>query len=216
LHTDAVTELLSSLPTPIELDLERVITTGGSAGGFLSLYLAMTYPDEIRACTASYPMLNQDGPVDSTDLDDINPTSIKSRDRSQTDSIVSSDTSEERSALTLQVIEDGTLLQYFSRDSAASPAHRERLYQLQSLKKPETRLPRGGIVIIHGLQDTLVPAKLSERFVNAARQQLNGRQGADRIVLSIQEGGHGFDTDVDLEESWLQEALQTAISTWLE
>lgn len=117
--------------------------------------------------------------------------------------------SEERSALTLQLIEDGTLLQYFERDLAASSAHEERLYQLQRLKKAETRLPRGEIVIINGLQDTLVPSKLSERFVKAARQQLKCRQGVDRIVLSHQEGGNGFDTDVDLEESWLQEALRT-------
>jgi hypothetical protein len=34
LHTDSITELFSSLPTPIELDLESDITTGGSTGGF--------------------------------------------------------------------------------------------------------------------------------------------------------------------------------------
>lgn len=129
---------------------------------------------------------------------------------------MSSDTSNERSALTLQLIEDGTLVQYFARNPAASPALQERLYQLQRLKKPETRLPRGGLVIVHGLQDTLMPAQLSERFVNVARRELKGRQGADRIVLSLQQGGHGFDTDLELETSWLQDALQAAISTWLE
>lgn len=60
-------------------------------------------------------MLNQDGPVDSTNPESLKPTSIESRDLNQTDNIVSSDTSEERSALTLQLIEDGILLQYFER-----------------------------------------------------------------------------------------------------
>lgn len=188
----------------------------GSPGGLLSVYLAMTYPDEIRACTAAYPMFNQDGPVNSMTPEISKSSFIQYSDLRHTDSILSNDISKERSALTLQLIEDGTLLQYFARDSAASPAHRERLYQLQRLKKSETRLPRGGLVVVHGLQDTLVPAKLSERFVNVAREQLKGRQGADRIAFSLQEGGHGFDADIDLQESWLQHTLQGAISTWLE
>lgn len=151
MHTDAVIELFSILETPLELDLERVITTGGSAGGFLSVYLAMTYPDEVRACTASYPMLNQDGHVDSTKAEDLKSSSIEIPDLNHTGNIVLSNISEDRSALTLQLIEDGTLLQYFARNSAASPAHRERLYQLQRLEKAKTRLPQGGILILHGL-----------------------------------------------------------------
>ena len=102
----------------------------------------------------------------STKAEDLKSSSIEIPDLNHTDNIVSSNTSEDRSALTLQLIEDGTLLQYFARNSAASPAHRERLYQLQRLENAGTRLPRGGIVTLHGLQDTLVPAKLSERFIN--------------------------------------------------
>ncbi|KAF3402770.1 hypothetical protein DPV78_003526 [Talaromyces pinophilus] len=102
----------------------------------------MTYPYEIKTCTASYPMLSQDRCVDYTKPEDLKSTSPLSRDLSQTDGIVSNNTSEERSALTLQLIEDGTLLQYFERDSVASLAHQERLYQLQRLKKAETKLPR--------------------------------------------------------------------------
>lgn len=157
-------------------------------------------------------MLNQDGSTDdnvhmSTQSENFQLTPIESRDVNQSDNVVSSDTSEERAELTLQLIADGTLLRYFARDSAASPTHQQRLYQLQRLEKPETKLLQGGIALIHGIKDIMMPAKLSERFVNVARRQLKGRQAADRIVLSLREGGHGFDTDVDLEESWLQDVF---------
>jgi hypothetical protein len=158
-------------------------------------------------------MLNQDGPTDdnvhmSTQSENFQLTPIESRDVNQSENVASSDTSEKRAELTLQLIADGTLLRYFARDLAASPTHKQHLYQLQHLEKPETKLLRGGIAIIHGIKDIMAPAKLSERFVNVARRQLKGRQGADKIVLSFREGGHGFDMDADLEESWLQHAFR--------
>lgn len=46
----------------VEIDIDRIITVGDSAGGLLSLYLALLQPDKIRAAIASYPMINQDPP----------------------------------------------------------------------------------------------------------------------------------------------------------
>lgn len=221
LHSSGAADQLSSLSTPIELDLDRVITTGESAGGLLSVYLALTYPDEIRSSTAAYPMFNQDGPTDGLEtpvpLPEVtevrHPEVLKMIDSG---AIVSSDTRDSRLKLAHWLIGELHLFQCYPRNSSASPVHRERLYQLQRLEQPETKLPPGGLVILHGVQDPMVPAKLSERFVHVAREKLSGRQGADKIVLSIQEGSHGFDNPVGLEEPWLQEALQTAISSWLE
>ncbi|PYH97113.1 alpha/beta-hydrolase, partial [Aspergillus ellipticus CBS 707.79] len=58
LHSSTLKDLLSSLNTPTELDLERIITAGESAGGLISICLALAHPDEIRAGLASYPPLD--------------------------------------------------------------------------------------------------------------------------------------------------------------
>lgn len=214
--------LSSSLPTPLELDLDRVITTGESAGGFLSVYLSLTFPDEIRAGTAGYPMFNQDGPVDgesSTSRPKIQPplelvtthlANMKPGD------IVSSDPKNSRFLLGISIVVHGKQVEFIERDSDLSPLHRDRLSQLARLDRADTHLPRGGLVILHGKEDPIVPVVFSERFVRVAREKLRGRQGADDIVLSVQKGEHGFDNPVHLEEGWLQEALQKAVSTWLE
>lgn len=224
LRTEQTESLLSSLPTPLSLDLDRVITTGESAGGFLSVYLSLTFPDEIRAAVAQYPMFNQEGPVeDSSTSHDAAPNSGPPKEvvtdhvaNMNPDEIVSSDTSDSRFVLGIAAVAHGKLLEFLERDSDVSPIHRDRLSQIGRLDNADTRLPRGGLVVLHGKEDPVVPASLSERFVRIAREKLHGRQGADNIVLSIQKGEHGFDNPVHLEEEWLQEALKKALSTWLE
>jgi acetyl esterase/lipase len=224
LRTGQADSLLSSLPTPLSLDIDRVITTGESAGGFLSVYLGLTFPDEIRAAVAQYPMFNQEAPPkDPSSSDDSAPTGGPPREvitehlaKMNTSDIVSSDTSDSRFILGIAAVAHGNVLEFIERDSDVSPLHRDRLSQISRLDNTDTHLPRGGLVVLHGREDPVVPASLSERFVRVAREKLHGRQGADNIVLSIQTGEHGFDNPVHLEEGWLQEALKKAVSTWLE
>lgn len=71
-------------------------------------------------------------------------------------------------------------------------------------------------MILHGVDDDLVLAKASERFVKKAKDVLKGRQGGDKIVLALRPGPHGFDTEASLKEEWLGEVLKTAVKTWLE
>jgi acetyl esterase/lipase len=222
LHTSEVTSMLSALPTPIELDLDRILLTGESAGGLLSVYLALTFPDEIRSAIASYPMFNQDGSVDGVvptrQADETAPESlvIDHLQNIKSGEVVSSSVNPSRFALAFASIAHDKLLEFYERDADVSAVHSDRLFQLRRLDQPSTRLPRGGLVILHGREDPIVPVNLSERFVRVAKQKLHGRQGADHIVLTIKEGGHGFDNPVSMEEPWLQKALQTAIATWLE
>ncbi|CRG90541.1 hypothetical protein PISL3812_07585 [Talaromyces islandicus] len=219
--------LSSSLPTPLGLDLERVITTGESAGGFLSVYLSLTFPDELRAGIAQYPMFNQDGLVEdsppSQDAEEeaqshLPPLEVFTNHVSKMNpvDIVSSDPNNSRFLLGIAAVAHGKIAGLIEKDSDASPIYRDRLSQLRRLDDAATHLPRGGLVVLHGKDDPVVPSNLSERFVHVAREKLRGRQGADNIVLSLQEGSHGFDNPVHLEEEWLQEALKTAVSTWLE
>ncbi|KAJ5101270.1 hypothetical protein NUU61_003492, partial [Penicillium alfredii] len=103
----------------------------------------------------------------------------------------------------------------YARDSENSPC-RGRLFQLARLDQPDTKLPRGGLVIMHGVDDGMVVPLASERFVEKARATMQGRQGGKTIVLSLRPGDHGFDVNSSLEDEWLKEALKTAVERSVE
>ncbi|KAH7110529.1 Alpha/Beta hydrolase protein, partial [Dendryphion nanum] len=46
----------------LAIDITRIMTTGDSAGGYLSLQLGLSHPDQIRAVTASYPSIDVEHP----------------------------------------------------------------------------------------------------------------------------------------------------------
>lgn len=187
----------------------------------LSIYLVLSHPDEIRAGTAAYPALGWDNPpllptkrsvfipeVPASFIDeyvaDIKPGQVSSSD------------------LDLQRLQIGAAIsanqagfKFYIRDSESSPT-RDRLYQLSRLEKADARLPRGGLVILHGVDDDIVLVKASERFVEKAQDALKGRQGGDKIILALRPGPHGFDTDASIKADWLDAALKTAVKTWLE
>lgn len=206
---------------PIKLDLDRILTAGESAGGLLSIYLTLSQPDKIRAGTAAYPALGYDDPLllpagKSSLLPDLPKSFIEEYLANRKPGyVVSSDPTLQRIKLTSAISGNKRTMEFYTRDSENSP-HRDRLYQLSRLDKPDAKLPRGGLVILHGLEDDVVLVEASERFVNKARDALKGKQGGDKVILATQPGVHGFDTDVHLKEPWLSEALKTAIGTWLE
>lgn len=221
LHSNSLKEELASQPTPIELDLDRVIAAGDSAGGLLSIYLALTYPDQLRAGTAQYPQLAYDKP-------NIYPPTRSSLDREVPESYIdeyvatlqpgaceSSDLECKRADLSFAISRYRRGRGFYVHDSESSP-RRDRLFQLPRLDLPDARLPRGGLVIIHGIDDDAVMPAASERFVNRAKVALKGRPGGDKVVLCLRPGGHGFDVNASVQEKWLEEALEKALEAWLE
>src|SRR5690242_4322464 len=48
--------------TTLLIDFNRIITTGDSAGGYLSIQLGLSHPEQIRAVTASYPVVDLEDP----------------------------------------------------------------------------------------------------------------------------------------------------------
>ncbi|KAE8382280.1 alpha/beta-hydrolase [Aspergillus bertholletiae] len=221
LHSDKLKDLLAAQDSPLQLDLNRVIAAGDSAGGLLSVYLTLSYPDELRAGTATYPQLSWDNPPlypsrRSSLLHDVPESVIDEYVASiKPGDIESSDVEMRRVTIGSAISQHRRGRGFFLRDSETSP-RRDRLSQLARLDLPDAKLPYGGLVILHGTDDDVVLARVSERFVDKARETLRGRQGSDKIVLSLQPGGHGFDVDVPLKEGWLSSALQSAVDAWLE
>lgn len=215
-------DLLSSQPTPTKLNLTHIITAGYSAGGTLSICLALMYPDSIRAATASYPALDikalsqkRDKPAFDNAV--FTPESIidDAVDNIRPESVVSSDLALTRLALSTSIIEHGRLNEFYGRGEENSHRH-SMSYPEKQLDSPGVKIPHGGIVIVHGDRDSAIPLAHSEAFVNKARKVLKGKQGGDKVFLSVQEGDHAFDILTRLEEDWLSDVLKVAVEIWLE
>ncbi|KAI9042748.1 alpha/beta hydrolase [Aspergillus affinis] len=221
LHSNYPKDLLAAHSTPIEPDLDRILTAGDSAGGLLAVYLTLSHPDEIRAGTAAYPSIHWDKeplhpqtwnknlpdlPVSVYDeyLLNMNVENIESSDRSLTRTPIAATMSRHRKGYETWI-----------RGSDES-SQSDRLFQLARLDKPDARLPRGGLVIFHGVNDESVPHQASERFVEKARDVLKNKQGGDKVVLALRPGPHGFEADAPLKEEWIDEALREAVKVWLE
>lgn len=220
LHSPQPARILSFLSQPLELNLNRILTVGDSSGGLLSLSLALSHPDEIRAATVAYPLIDVDDPAfagSSTHLISLSSDSVITRHLHsiKPGDVISSASPPNRLEFFTAVIHYGKFPEFYKRGSENSP-HRSRLFLLQRLEDPETRLPRGGIVIFHGTEDDLVPHAGSEKFVKKASELLKDKQGVNKLVLTLQPGGHGFDGNVKLTDRWLSDALKGAVETWLE
>jgi acetyl esterase/lipase len=220
LHSPAVTELLATSSAPTELDLHRILTAGDSAGGLLSICLGLAHADEIRATTASYPCVDMASEyfrtaTNSEPLPDVPASTVDDylarMDRS---AIRSSALVPDRFDLMVAAIYYGGLGRFYEYGARGSP--RDLRYPLEWLDRPDVKIPRGGIAIVHGLQDAVVPVEQSEKFVAKAREVIKGKPGGDKIVLTLREGDHGFDAEVPLDEEWLSMTLKEAVEAWLE
>ncbi|KKA18704.1 hypothetical protein T310_7345 [Rasamsonia emersonii CBS 393.64] len=226
LHSSQLARILASQPRrPLELDLSRILTAGDSAGGLLSLSLALSHPDEVRATIVAYPLIDVDDPAfavgSSTPMfhlteDDSSESMVDQYVYSiKPGTVVSSASPPKRMDLFGAVIQEGKFQELYKRGSEDSP-HRNRLFLLRRLEAPGAKLPRGGIVIMHGTEDDLVPPRGSEKFIAKARELLKDQQGSDRLVLTMQPGNHGFDANAKLTDRWLSNAISGAVETWLE
>lgn len=222
LRSPSVSDLLSSQANPVEIDLTRILLAGESAGGLLSIVFALVHADEVRAATAAYPCADMtashfrtpksaplmDMPVPESRIED-HLASMKE------DAIVSSAFPPDRLDLLCGAIQHGSFTALYDRGTEKSP-RRELRYPMERLDLADVKIPRGGIAIIHGLQDDVVPPEISKDFVAKARGVMKGKSGGDKICLSLQEGGHGFDGLIRLDQAWLQECIKEAVETWLE
>ncbi|OJJ99463.1 hypothetical protein ASPACDRAFT_1889025 [Aspergillus aculeatus ATCC 16872] len=106
----------------------------------------------------------------------------------------------------------GRIAELFARgvDPAAHDPDRTLRYPMERLDDP-VRIPRGGIAILHGREDEVVSVEDSVRFVGKAKEVLGSEGLAGKVVVTVREGGHGFDTPVGLGEGWLGESLRGVV-----
>ncbi|KAJ5594267.1 uncharacterized protein N7459_000475 [Penicillium hispanicum] len=221
-HSPALADVLAALSTPTQCDLDRVLTAGSSAGGLLSISLGLAHPTQIRAATAGYPFVDPaseyyNAPRAHPPFGRHMPKSLiqETEAVATPGRIESSNESWERLAYMLAIIEHGTIGALYARGAEGVP--REVLYPMARLEQPGLDIPRGGIAVIHGRQDSVVPVVDSERFIARAQVVTKDLPGREGVVLAVRDGDHGFDTDIRLEEEeWLQDTIKRAVEVWLE
>lgn len=130
--------------------------------------------------------------------------------------VVSSAPPPDRSELTSAVFHHEMFTQLYERGSENSP-RRSALFPLDTLTERETKLPLGGICIFHCLDDDAVPAEGSRKFAETARATMRGKQGGDKVVLTLLDSGnHAFDFETTLDEPWLIDTIEHAEIAWLQ
>ncbi|KAI9035826.1 uncharacterized protein KD926_002855 [Aspergillus affinis] len=197
-------------------DLDRIITGGDSAGGYLSLQTALDHPDMIRAVTATYPMVvvksdQMAGDYGktiyglpsyprSTLADHL--VTVKEREmKTGQKVIVTADHGEKRLQLMFAICQHGLAGPLLSADP--------RMYPLDRLELG-ARFPRGGMLVLHGSQDSVVPVQesyLLKEVVQKVQADLD-------FKLIIREGEHGFDHGASLQDEWLQDGVRGIVDSW--
>ncbi|GKZ20109.1 hypothetical protein AbraIFM66951_008171 [Aspergillus brasiliensis] len=223
LHTPVIHEILAAHQTPTDLDLTRIILAGDSAGGLLSINLALSHGDSIRAAIATYPPVALNAP-EFTETRTILPVGVDTPKSSITEYLtshplphrqVSSGATPTRWSLMLAATQHGVIGKWYAQGSEESP-RRELIYPMERLGNPGVQIPRGGIILLHGRQDSVVPVQQSERFVARAREVTQGQLVGDMVVLVSRDGEHEFDAELRYDEPWLKDALKKVVETWLE
>ncbi|KIW83861.1 hypothetical protein Z517_03107 [Fonsecaea pedrosoi CBS 271.37] len=223
LRSDFETYLAGAAPG-VQVDLARVLSTGESAGGYLSVQSALGGEEQEQgsmvptAAIATYPMLDMRSAFYTEDYPKVvlgAPTipkevmgehlrAVEEDAKSGKRRVISSAAPPNRLPLALSAVQQGLFTKLLGEDTILFPL--ERIEHVSPEKVPP-------ILIIHGRDDTGVPAEGSEKWVARARE----RFGSEKVALVLQPGEHGFDTDekITLDTPWLKDALVPITAAWL-
>ena len=203
----------------IQPDLNRILTAGDSAGGYLSIQMGLSHPEWIRAVNAVYPLVDIKSPyftdqtekaifsMPATPRDTLAHHIREVREREETTNhkvVISAPTGPERTQLMFSVSQHGLFEQFFPGDAV-------ELYPLERLDAG-AKFPRGGVLVLHGLNDSVVPVEGSYML----KDKIDELDSSLRFRLVVRDGEHGFDHSAKLHDAWLWEAAQDVIHSWLE
>lgn len=199
----------------IQVDIDRIMTAGDSAGGYLSLHVGLSHPSEVRAVTAAYPLVDAacphftgqytktvfNLPTIPKETVSAQMTEIAHR---KTKEIVSSDPLLQRGGLMFGLVQHGLF-------GALFPTHQRNIFPEFRLEDG-ARFPRGGVLVWHGKDDSVGPVEGSlklKKTVSELDPDLDFR-------LFIREGEHGFDHATNVNDEWAAEALNGCVTSWLQ
>lgn len=198
-----------------QVDLGRVLVLGASAGGYCALQMALSFPREIQACLPIYPVLDYHGEfftkgpgrlglnMSGLPAEEYDEHTIDAHLANTTDgAVVSAAGDEVRNQLARTIVFHGRINEFMGTEKVVFPFLRVQ---------DGATLP-GRVWIMHGKDDSAVPLKGSERFVELVGEKCPESQ----VRLTIRTGEHGFDAGAKLDEEWLKEGLEWLEGSWLQ
>ncbi|KAK1083971.1 hypothetical protein LTR33_002931 [Friedmanniomyces endolithicus] len=202
--------LSSLLPAGVEIDIDNLLVTGESAGGYLAFMSALVAPEAIKAVVMHYPMLDLRAPhytqayIPKAVLDGFL-TNLKGNE------VVASAVPLARVPLAMSMVQQGRFEELFGKERS--------LYPLDLLDdgvvSDSSRLP--ALWILHGKQDSAVPVEGTHKFVEKLREKVPGV----KVHVTIEDGEHGFDNHAagsgeaaTLETAWVKEGVEFVEKLW--
>lgn len=218
LHSDLPSSVERETNGTLKVDLGRILVAGDSAGGHLSLSLALSHPEGIRAVTAAYPGIDTKSPAffeprtqpvfglptfpKSAWTDHIEQLKAQ-QDETGEKVVVSSDPRIDRAPLMWACTQQGLFEPYLLPE--------DRSVHILDRIEDGARFPRGGVFIWHAAQDSVVPVEGTvklQKLIEALDPEL-------RFRVHIAEGEHGFDLDASIEDEWMKQGLDDIVARWL-
>jgi fermentation-respiration switch protein FrsA (DUF1100 family) len=203
----------NSLPTyvvskepSIELDFSKVLVHGDSAGGWCALQSILSQPQStFKACLLEYPVTNAipTSPDDILCGEAIPPKEVLDEFLAGMvpGTITSSVIPPDRGAIAPMLRAYGRWEEFFGKGKHLMP---------------DTRLENANFFvptyIIHGKDDTNVPVKWTQAFVDKAKKLFP----ETRFMLVTPPGDHGFCGEMyEEDEPWLGDLLKEVEKDWL-
>lgn len=189
-------------------------------GGYLAIYLGLTYPKQISALIGAYPMVDVETSFYNSAFEKpivgvptIDPAILENHLQAMDRSSLSPPTAAsppDRMALSFSIVQSGRYLEFLGRDDP-------RLFPINRLDDLVDADGRDGgadlpqMFFFHGEHDSAVPKDGTELFVS----KLKATRPSARVELAIQPGDHGFDGDANLRTPWLHEGIKKIRAAWL-
>jgi acetyl esterase/lipase len=205
-----LSDYVVSIDPNIQLDFEKLLVTGDSAGGHLSIHSAlMTPPGLIKAMLLQYPMtsyLTREATASFNGEEALGPESID--DYISTivpGTIVSSVVPPEKMNLSFALSIYGRWQEFLGYTKGLLP--------IEAIENATSFPPTW---IVHGESDTAVSVEDSKAFVKKVVEVL-GEETEKRVRLHVEPGkDHGFDGELREEDTpWLKEGLEWIEGQWL-
>lgn len=205
--------LKTYLPEGVSADVDNILATGESAGGWLALQSAMlpASRQQVKAVIAHYPMIDMRDPYYTEDYEkqiftpvapqlpkDILADHISNLKGSE---VVTSAMPPDRVPLVISSLQQGRFGEILGDDSS--------LYPIEVLDSIDSMPPTW---ILHGKEDTVILAEGSYQYEKALREKLPEA----KLHVSYQSGDHGFDNgpDTSLETEWVKEGVEFIEQCW--
>ena len=208
-HDDLQSFLSHTAEFVPQVDFAHVLVVGDSGGSWLAMQSALRQPaGSIKAVIVLYPMLDlRDHFYNARFEKDILGTPMLPNEivdahvaAMAPGAVVTSDLQPSRVELTYSMIQNGRMVEFLGES--------KELFPIEMVALAED-MP--AVLILHGREDSIVPAVGSERFVEALKKKLP----TSAVKLDVRPGGHGFDGDATVEEQWLKEDVEFISKYWL-